>query len=118
MLPKVINSKLLETIPEIKELFEKVTSWQDGLDTGSTIVIEDVFMVYLKECIKHSIEIEIEKCSMFLEWLSDFIDDEYAGDVVVVSVFEYIHFASDKTELEKVLGPKAKEKYNSIKWDR
>ena len=34
-----INSKLLELLPKVKELFDSVTNWQDKLDTGSTIVM-------------------------------------------------------------------------------
>ena len=53
-----------------------------------------------------------------LERLSDYVDDEYTGDVLVISVFENIRFAEDRTELEKVLGPKAKKKYISIDWNQ
>ena len=116
MKPVDINKQLLNTIPEIKELFDSVANWQDGIETGSTIIVEDVFMVYLKTCIKNSDKNGISKCSLFLEWLSDFIDDDYAGEVLVISVFEYIHFASDRSNLEKVLGTKAKAKYLSIIW--
>ena len=116
MKPIEINTKLLELVPNSKELFETVTNWQEQLETGSTIVMEDVFMVYLKECIKNNDIDEITKCSTFLEWLSDYIDDEYAGDVLVISIFEYIYFADDRPKLEKVLGPKAKEKFDSINW--
>ena len=44
------NSMLLNRFPNIKESFEKATSWQDGIDTGSTVVLEDVFMPYLLAC--------------------------------------------------------------------
>ena len=103
MVAKEINSKLLELIPETKDLFDSVTSWQDGLDTGSTVVVEDVFMVYLKECIEKKDYDGIEKCMSFVEWISDYVDDEYAGDVLIISIFEYIRFASDRAQLEKVL---------------
>lgn len=116
MEPKEINTKLLKIIPELEELFNSVTNWQDCIDTGSTIVIEDVFMVYVKECIKLKNEEALSNCSTFVEWLSDFIDDEYAGNVLVISIFEYIYFAEDKIELEKILGPKARLKYDSIDW--
>ena len=43
--------------------------------------------------------------------LFDYIDDEFTDNVLVISVFEYIPFAEDRTELEKVCGPKAKKKY-------
>ena len=112
-----INSKLLELLPKAKELFDSVTNWQDKLDTGSTIVMEDVFMVYLKECIEKDDDEELSNCSAFIEWLSDYSNDEYAGDVLVISVFEYIHFAEDSIKLEKALGPKAKAKYDSIDWN-
>ncbi len=116
MKPVDINKQLLNTIPEIKELFDSVANWQDGIETGSTIIIEDVFMVFLKSCIKSNDKAGISKCTLFLEWLSDFIDDDYAGEILVISVFEYIHYASDQIELEKVLGTKAKAKYLSISW--
>ena len=112
-----INSKLLELLPKAKELFNSVTNWQDGLDTGSTIVMEDVFMVYLKECIEKNDTEELSNCTAFVEWFSDYIDDEYAGDVLVVCIFEYIHFAEDRVKLEKVLVPKAKKQYDSIDWN-
>ena len=112
-----INSKLLFLLPKAKELFNSVTNWQDGLDTGSTIVMEDVFMVYLKECIEKNDSEELSNCTAFVEWFSDYIDDEYAGDVLVVCIFEYIHFAEDRVKLEKVLGPKAKKQYDSIDWN-
>ena len=72
-----INSKLLELLPKAKELFNSVTNWQDGLDTGSTIVMEDVFMVYLKEWIEKNDSEELSNCTAFVEWFSDYIDDEY-----------------------------------------
>ena len=53
----------------------------------------------------------MSNCSQFLELLFDYIDGEYTDNVLVNSVFEYIHFAEDRTELEKVFGPKAKKKY-------
>lgn len=117
MEPIEINTKLLEFIPKISDLFNTATKSQDGLDTGSTVVIEDVFMVYLKECIEKNRTDELINCTNFIEWLSDFINDNYAGDVLIISIFEYIHFSDSKEELEKVLGPKAKEKYDSIKWN-
>lgn len=113
MIPKIINSKLIEIIPEIKELFQYVTEWQDGIDTGSTIVIEDVFMVFLKECLKNNYNEYIYKCSLFLEWLSEHFDDEYASVVLTISVFEYIHFASDRIQLESVFGLQTRKLYDS-----
>lgn len=118
MKSKELNLKLLEYVPELQKLFDSVTEWQDGIDTGSTIVVEDVLMVYLKSCLKNDDKDAVQKCSNYIEWLSDHYDDEYAGDVLVISIFEYIHFAEDRSQLELALGPKAMQKYNSIDWSK
>ena len=115
---KQLNTKLLEYVPELKNLFESVTCWQEGLETGSTIVIDDVFMVYLKEALKTNNKIALKKCSDFIEWLTDYYDDEYAGDVLVICIFEHVHFSEDKDKLETVFGPKAKSKYLAIDWNK
>ena len=113
--PNDINTKLIDLIPNLKDTFESTTKYQDGFDTGSSAVIEDVFMVYLKDCIKNKKE-EVVKCVEFVEWLADYSGDEYVEALLVTSIFEYIHYASDREELENVLGPKAKSKYDLIKW--
>ena len=117
MTAKELNSKLLEIIPETKTLFDFVTHDLEGLETGSTIVVEDVFMVYLKDSLKQNNVIALNKCRSFIEWLSDYIDDEYAGEVLVICIFEYIHYSSDRSEFLKVLGPRANKIYNSINWN-
>ena len=52
-----------------------------------------------------------------LERLSDYVDDKYTGDVLVISVFENIRFAEDRTELEKYWSQKQRKKYISIDWN-
>ncbi|MCI6614808.1 MAG: hypothetical protein SPI36_02350 [Candidatus Onthovivens sp.] len=48
--------------------------------------------------------------------LFDYIDDEYTDNVLVISVFEYIHFAEDRTEL-KSIRVESKEKNILIDWN-
>ena len=48
MQAKELNSLLLEKFPELKKKFDDETSWQDGIETGSFIVFEDVFMPFLE----------------------------------------------------------------------
>ena len=45
---KELNEKLLETFPQLRKSFDNVTSWQEGIETGSIIVFEDVYFKYLK----------------------------------------------------------------------
>ncbi|MCQ2799703.1 MAG: hypothetical protein MJ228_02910 [Bacilli bacterium] len=117
MEPKEINSKLLELVPAIKPLFSSVTDWLEGIDTGSTIVVEDVFMVYVREQLEAQNAEELKKCSDFVEWLSYNVEDDYAGDVLVISIFEYVHFSEDKARFETLFGEKANQVYLSINWN-
>ena len=114
---KVINKKMIEVIPEISDFFEQYSKSQDGIDTGSTIVLEDVFMVFYKEALSKNQGTIRDKCSKFIEWLSSQTEDEYAQNVLMVSIFEYIHFAADKSKLENLLGPQAKSLYLAIDWN-
>ena len=43
MSSREFNTLLLKRFPEIKEDFESYVGWQDGIDTGSFLVVEDVF---------------------------------------------------------------------------
>lgn len=46
---KKFNSKLITTFPNLKEKFDKCTNWQEGINTGSIVVYEDVFLPYIIE---------------------------------------------------------------------
>ena len=43
MTSREFNTLLLKRFPEIKGDFENYVNWQDGIDTGSFLVVEDVF---------------------------------------------------------------------------
>ena len=44
MKPKKLNEMLIKAFPEIKEAYAKEMPWQEGDDTGSIAVLEDVFV--------------------------------------------------------------------------
>lgn len=113
---KDLNSQLIKMIPSIQNKFAKICDDIDGLETGSTIVMEDVLLPFTVEAIEKDDSDAIQKVSNFIEWLSDYYDDEYAGDVLVISIYEAIHCSPNKKKLEMLLGEKAKKQYESISW--
>lgn len=88
---KDLNSQLIKMIPSIQNKFTEICDDIDGLETGSTIVMEDVLLPFTVEAIEKDDSDAIQKVSNFIEWLSDYYDDEYAGDVLVISIYEAIH---------------------------
>lgn len=85
-----LNSLLLERIPSIKEAFDDETLWQEGLETGSIVVFEDVFMPYVIYCVENNLSDEINKCFNFIEECVC-SDDDYQKNVIEVAIIENIH---------------------------
>ena len=48
MTSKELNLKLIESFPEIKDVYFEETSWQDGDETGSHVVYADIFVPFYK----------------------------------------------------------------------
>lgn len=111
-----LNKKMLEMIPDLIDGFNKICDELDGLDTGSTIVIEDVFMPFFIKSFETNDANGLNKAISFIEWLSNYYDDEYAGDVLVICVYEYIHYHKYEKQLVDVLGSQAAKQYSLIKW--
>ena len=86
---KELNTLLLHTFPELKEEFEEETSWQDGIETGSFIVFENVFMPFLELNVELNNTEMIERIYSFIEDLSN-IDDKYVENVLYVAILENI----------------------------
>ena len=90
MKPKELNNLLLEKIPNIKSIFDEETSWQEGIDTGSFVVFEDIFMPYIIHCVEQGKTEEIEKCFSFIEECVT-SNDLYQKNVIEVSIIENFH---------------------------
>ena len=86
---KELNQMLLSAIPELKTKFDEETSWQEGLNTGSFIVFEDVFLPFLEAKVEMNDLAMIEKIYSFIESLCD-IEDEYVQNVLYVAILENI----------------------------
>lgn len=52
MTSKELNLKLIEALPEIKDVYNEEISWQEGDETGSHVVYADVFVPLIKEQIE------------------------------------------------------------------
>ncbi len=105
MTSKELNLKLLEKIPKIKELYEAEVSWQEGNETGSHIVFEDVLVPFIKEQLKNGNEVMLREVFVFIEELL-IQKDEYASEVVEFSVIESLTFDEEikSREYMKYLG--------------
>ena len=107
------NSMLLNRFPNIKESFEEATSWQGGIDTGSTIVLKEVFIPYLLACFEKRITNELDDIFVFIEECV-LSPDKYCRDVIEVAIIENIYSYDIRDELSSMLLPKSKESYLSI----
>ena len=112
MIPRELNKLLVLEFPELKETFKEETSWQEGMDTGSFIVFEDVFIPYLEMCIINDKASQIEKIYSFIEKLSK-IDDEYVENIVTVAIIENIVDHVESEKYAKYLKPNSKKIYDS-----
>ena len=93
---KELNLKLIELLPEIKELYEDEISWQEGDNTGSHTIFADVFFPYILDCL-NSKELTKKNFDVIESILE--LHDEYADEVIVVSVLENLFY--EKEALDK-----------------
>lgn len=80
---------LLKAFPEIEDSFKEETSWQDGLDTGSTVVFEDVFMHFVFDAAVSGDNDFVDRVGKFLK-LCISLNDSYVTNTILVAVLENI----------------------------
>ena len=107
---KELNSLLLERLPSIREAFDNETSWQEGIETGSIVVFEDVFMPYIIYCVENNVEDEINKCFNFIEECVC-SKDSYQKNVIEVSIIENIHSYDIADKLSQYLRTESMKSY-------
>lgn len=108
---KELNEKLLNNFPQLEKSFKKATDWQEGIETGSVIVFEDVYFKYIRRHLKNE-TISKRNFEFVKELLNS--NDEYAINVVCVAIIENL-IASTKKELyEKYLDDNMKKIANEI----
>jgi len=106
MTSKELNLKLIELLPEIKGIYEDETSWQEGDETGSHVIFSDVLLPFIlnnlddRQITKNNFKV-IEK---ILE-----LHDEYADEVIALSVLENLFYEQDVVgKIENYLGTLSK----------
>lgn len=114
MTSRELNQKLIDLFPEIKTEIETAMSWQDGLDTGSTILFEDVFVKSVVAAMHSKNIAYVDRAFAFVENMMG-IDDEYASNVVKVAFIEAIASYDEREELEKYMPPKTFASYCECK---
>ena len=108
---KELNTKLLENFPQLKKSFENVTNWQEGIETGSIIVFEDVYFKYLKKFLKNE-KISNKNFDFIKSLLSS--NDEYAVNVVSIAIIENLIATTKRNLYEKYFDDKMKLIANEI----
>lgn len=103
MKPIEINKLLLESFPELQNEFNEYASWQEGLDTGCTLTFADIFMPYFIKCIEEKDEEKTQGIFNFIEMLAS-SNDEYANQVILLSIFDPLFFYNDKFDCKKYCG--------------
>lgn len=95
MTSKELNENLLLNLPQLKKRFDDETSWQEGIDTGSIVVFEDILMPYVKEIVINKSQNEINQVFENIESLAN-MKDEYVENVVYVAILENIASFDDE----------------------
>ena len=91
MTSRELNYMLIQWIPEIAEAYEKEIEWQEGDETGSHIIFGDVLVPYIIKLVEDQEGEALKKIFDFIENLLS-LDDEYAEEVVALSVIESLYY--------------------------
>lgn len=108
-----LNLLLLKRFPSLKEAFEEETSWQEGINTGSIVVFEDVFMPYIIHCVENKLNSEVTEIFKFIEECVK-SNDEYQRNVIEVSIIENMHSYDIADQLSSFLLEESLASYKKI----
>ena len=87
MTSKELNEKLLQAIPELKVSFNDFTSWQEGIETGSHTIFENIVVPFSIDIIENEKDDVIGRLFKLVEEMI-VSKDEYAQEVVQLSFLE------------------------------
>lgn len=114
MTPFELNKELLNKFPQLTKNFEEETSWQDGFDTGSITVFEDVFMPYIVHCVENDLSEETKQVFDYIEECTT-SSDSYKKAVIDVAIIENIHSYYIAEKIVPHLLPASLKAYNDSK---
>lgn len=110
---KKFNELLLQRFPEIREDFEKYVSSQDGIETGSFLIMEDIFVGFLAKAISEKKEDTILRVFSFAEAMLN-QGDEYACNLIVVGLLESIKTSDWAKGAEPYMLSNTRKEYESL----
>ena len=86
---KELNQMLLNSFPELLQLYIEEVEWQEGDYTGSHIVFGDIFLPYIESSVSENRKQIIQRVGAFIEHILE-MHDEYADEVIMLSVLEVL----------------------------
>lgn len=113
MTSRELNEILLSEFPEIKTELDDYISWQDGMDTGSFLVFEDVFMIYVYSQLEKNNQDLLKRFIEFIEKIY-VLHDDYATNVITVGVLENVKCSTFSDMVYNALLPETKKEYEEI----
>jgi len=114
MKPEELNQKLVAAFPELKDEIEAYLNQEEGLQTGSFLLFEDVFVPYAAEALNENNELST-RVAQFIEDTHD-TNDEYAQNVIVVGVLENLKANAAEEKISSQLIGKTKELFDSLEY--
>lgn len=112
MTSKELNFKLLNLLPDLKQLYFDEVSWQEGDETGSHTVFSDVVLPYILNNIEDRGRME----NVFLAVESLFeLHDEYVDEVLTLSILENIYYrGAEAQKLKQYFGTRTLKAFQEI----
>lgn len=92
------NKQLLEKFPNLKEKFDKEFPYEDKMETGKHVTIEQVWWPFFLEAIRKNNKDLITKFCQYVDELMALGED--CQNVVYVSIIE--NLASEKIDITKL----------------
>ena len=97
---------LIDAFPELRQAYDEEVCWQEGDNTGSHVVYGDLFSPEILKLLDAG---ELESVKRYLAFAEKLLEsgDEYADNVVALSVLETIYYDEHYRELVRdYLGPR------------
>ena len=116
MTSKELNEKLLKAVPELKNSFQEFTSWQEGIETGSHTVFENLIVPFAINIIENENDNAIARLFRLVEEMIT-SKDEYAEEVIQLSFLEPLKAEhADEFDFSKIMLPETYSLFNSLEF--
>ena len=116
MTSKELNEKLLQAVPELKVSFNDFTSWQEGIETGSHTVFENLVVPFGINIIENENDDAIRRLFKMVEEMVT-SKDEYAEEVAQLSFLEPLKAEhGDEYDFSRIMLKETYSLFDSLKY--